>query len=157
MSFVASAPVVCELDNHLPLAPGISGYICWVGSQGYKCGQTRTEHVYMVSHTEASSCLYLYRITANPSLEGLLNFQGERHVVEHCIYVPVRISEGEEGKLKEASLKTLISDDISNSGRTTVPFFRTPWVNPGQLSKPSFHACAIIASMRGARLLLRVY
>lgn len=81
----------------------------------------------MASHTEASSCLYLYRIAANLSLEGLLNFQGERHVVEHCIWLPVRISgEEEEGKLKEASLKTLISDDISNSGRTTVPFFRTP-------------------------------
>lgn len=94
-----------------------------LGSQGYKRGQTRNEHVYMASHTEASSCLYLYRITANLSLEGLLNFQGERRVVEHCIWLPVRISEEEEGKLKEASL---ISDDISNSGRTTVPFFRTP-------------------------------
>lgn len=126
VSFVAYAPVVCELGNHLPLAPGICGYICWVGSQGYKRGQTRNEHVYMASHTEASSCLYLYRITANLSLEGLLNFQGKRRVVEHCIWLPVRISEEEEGKLKEASLKTLISDDISNSGRTTVPFFRTP-------------------------------
>lgn len=77
----------------------------------------------MASHTEASSCLYLYRITANLSLEGLLNFQGKRRVVEHCIWLPVRISEEEEGKLKEASL---ISDDISNSGRTTVPFFGTP-------------------------------
>lgn len=78
----------------------------------------------------------LHSTLANLFLEGLLNFQGERHVVEHCIWLPVRISEEEEGKLKEASLKTLISDDISNSGRTTVPFFRTPWVNPGQLSKP---------------------
>lgn len=81
----------------------------------------------MASHTEASSSLHIDCIAANLSLQGLLNFQGERHVVEHCIWLPVRISEEEEeeeeGKLKEASLKTLISDDISNSGRTTVPFF----------------------------------
>lgn len=99
-----------------------------LGSQGYKRGQTRNEHVYMASHTEASSCLHIDCIAANLSLEGLLNFQGERHVVEHCIWLPVRVSEEEEeeGKLEEPSLKTLISDDISNSGRTTVPFFRTP-------------------------------
>lgn len=30
MSFVAYAPVVCVLDNHLLLAPGISGYIQYV-------------------------------------------------------------------------------------------------------------------------------
>lgn len=40
-------------------------------------------------------------------------------------------------KKKKKKEETLISDDISNSGRTTVPFFRTPWVNPGQLSNPS--------------------
>lgn len=68
MSFVAYALVVCELDNHLLLAPGISGYICWVGSQGYKRGQTRNEHVYMASHTEASSCLHIDCIAANLSL-----------------------------------------------------------------------------------------
>lgn len=49
------------------------------------------------------------------------------------LYALVKKKKEEE----ETSLKTLISDDISNSGRTTVPFFRTPWVNPGQLSKPS--------------------
>lgn len=134
---------VCASGLRTWQSPSARAWNLWVHMlstlvKGISVGkQEMSMFTWPVTQKPRAVCI-LHILAANLSLEGLLNFQGERHVVEHCIWLPVRISEEEEeGKLKEASLKTLISDDISNSGRTTVPFFRTPWVNPGQLSKPS--------------------